>query len=82
MEQVFELCNQVLSHDRETRKRSLHMRSYKVIPLAPQAGLLEFVINTIPMQSWLSSAHNRYGIQDSRATLTNTSPDTILPICT
>lgn len=59
MEQVFELCNQVLYHDRETRKRNLLMRSYKVVPLAPQAGLLEFVTNTMPMQSWLGMAHAR-----------------------
>lgn len=59
MEQVFALCNQILSRDRETRKRTLSIRSYKVIPLAPQAGLLEFVGNTQPMQHWLKEAHER-----------------------
>ena len=57
MEQVFALCNQVLSLDHETRKRSLGIRTYKVVPLAPQAGLLEFVGNTTPMQRWLAAAH-------------------------
>ncbi|KAI5119125.1 hypothetical protein M0805_005731 [Coniferiporia weirii] len=60
MEQVFELCNQVLCRDRETRKRQLSIRSYKVVPLAAQAGLLEFVGNTIPMQGWLALSHARY----------------------
>lgn len=59
MEQVFELCNQVLFRDLDTRKRELSIRSYKVVPLAPQAGLLEYVGNTVPMQAWLNSAHAR-----------------------
>ena len=58
MEQVFELCNQVLIQDQQTRKRDLRIRSYKVIPLAPQAGLLEFVGNTIPLY-WVTKAHSR-----------------------
>jgi serine-protein kinase ATM len=57
MEQVFELVNVVLRRDRETRRRSLGIRGYKVIPLAPQAGVLEFVGNTLPLQGWLFSAH-------------------------
>ncbi|THH11332.1 hypothetical protein EW145_g727 [Phellinidium pouzarii] len=64
MEQVFELCNQVLCRDRETRKRQLSIRSYKVVPLAPQAGLLEFVGNTTPMQGWLALSHARYNPTD------------------
>ena len=48
MEQVFQLVNLVLHRDRDTRKRHLHIRCYKVIPLAPQAGMLEFVPNTSP----------------------------------
>lgn len=57
MEQVFELCNQVLRRDRGTRRRGLCIRTYKVVPLATQAGLLEFVNNTIPMSVWLTNAH-------------------------
>ncbi|TDL15654.1 hypothetical protein BD410DRAFT_902474 [Rickenella mellea] len=64
MEQVFELCNQVLQRDRETRKRELRIRSYKVIPLASTAGFLEFVSDTCSMQSWLVSAHGRYRPED------------------
>ena len=61
MEQVFELCNQVLIQDQQTRKRDLRIRSYKVIPLAPQAGLLEFVGNTLPLH-WVTKAHARLAI--------------------
>jgi serine-protein kinase ATM len=59
MEQVFELVNVVLKRDRQTRKRQLGVRRYKVIPLSPQAGLLEFVENTMPIGTWLPPAHRR-----------------------
>jgi hypothetical protein len=57
MEQVFALVNKVLSSDRETSKRSLKVRGYKVIPLAAQAGVLEFVNNTKPLRDWLLYGH-------------------------
>ncbi|KAK0488952.1 hypothetical protein IW261DRAFT_1547949 [Armillaria novae-zelandiae] len=55
MEQVFDLVNV------RPKRRDLHVRSYKVIPLSSQAGVLEFVPNTSPMRSWLVPAHSRYG---------------------
>ena len=58
MEQVFELCNQVLSKDHETKRRDLSIRTYKVIPLAAQAGLLEFVGKTKPLH-WVTEAHEQ-----------------------
>lgn len=59
MEQVFDLVNILLRNDRETRRRNLRIRGYKVIPLAAQAGVLEFVGNTSPLQDWLPTAHVR-----------------------
>lgn len=60
MEQVFDLVNVVLFRDRETRRRNLSIRGYKVIPLAAQAGVLEFVGNTLPLGNWLIRAHPKY----------------------
>lgn len=60
MEQVFELVNRVLCKDRQTRRRELKVRDYKVIPLGAQAGLLEFVGNTTPLGGWLNKAHPLY----------------------
>ncbi|KAG6821445.1 hypothetical protein H0H93_010169 [Arthromyces matolae] len=60
MEQVFNLVNGILYRDKETRRRLLNVREYKVIPLAAQAGLLEFVGNTQAMRDWLVRAHKRY----------------------
>ncbi|TFK51797.1 hypothetical protein OE88DRAFT_1658419 [Heliocybe sulcata] len=64
MEQVFDLVNIVLRRDTETRKRDLNVRGYKVVPLASQAGVIQFVKNTTPLQSWLFAAHIRYHPQD------------------
>ncbi|KAI0330904.1 hypothetical protein GY45DRAFT_1323035 [Cubamyces sp. BRFM 1775] len=64
MEQVFDLVNVVLGRDRETKKRKLSVRGYKVIPLAAQAGVLEFVENTTPLAQWLKPAHPRYRPRD------------------
>ncbi|KAF9565841.1 hypothetical protein CPC08DRAFT_815090 [Agrocybe pediades] len=64
MAQVFDLVNNILKSDRETRRRELRVRDYKVIPLASQAGMLEFVDNTIPMRNWLGKAHQMYRPKD------------------
>ncbi|KAG6810767.1 hypothetical protein H0H92_010424 [Tricholoma furcatifolium] len=60
MEQVFALVNGILHRDRETRRRSLNIREYKVIPLATQAGILEFVGSTLPLRECLFLAHKKY----------------------
>ncbi|KAH7327711.1 hypothetical protein B0J17DRAFT_620413 [Rhizoctonia solani] len=64
MEQVFELVNILLKRDRSSKRRNLRVRTYKVIPLASQAGLLEFVTNTMPIGSWLLNAHKKYNPKD------------------
>lgn len=64
MEQVFELVNTVLRYDRETKRRNLKVRGYTVLPLATQAGVIEFVGNTSPLASWLQAAHERYRPND------------------
>jgi ataxia telangiectasia mutated family protein len=62
MEQVFELVNGMLKRDRETLRRDLKVRDYKVIPLASQAGIIEFVGNTSPLREWLYNAHPKFVI--------------------
>ncbi|KAG2132781.1 hypothetical protein DEU56DRAFT_812008 [Suillus clintonianus] len=68
MEQVFHLCNMVLRYDKETRRRNLNVRDYKVLPLAPQAGVIEFVGNTVTLQAWLQDAHQKYRPEDMKHT--------------
>lgn len=60
MEQVFEMVNNLLKQNPVTRKRSLRIRTYKVIPLSPNAGLLEWVENTLPLRMYLVDSPNGY----------------------
>ena len=36
------------------------MRAYRVVPLAPTAGVLQWVDNTMPVSSWLVKGHDRH----------------------
>ncbi|CCH46977.1 hypothetical protein BN7_6584 [Wickerhamomyces ciferrii] len=67
MEQVFEKVNTILKNDKETRKRSLKMRTYKVVPLGPQAGMIEFVANSIALSDILRPLHSKDSISFSEA---------------
>jgi len=59
MEQLFEVVNTLLRHDSKTRSRSLLVRTYKILPLSPKTGVIEFVGNTTPLGIWLVKAHQR-----------------------
>ncbi|KAI1324855.1 phosphatidylinositol 3 [Xylariaceae sp. FL0255] len=64
MEQVFAAVSSVLKLHRSTRQRNLGIRIYKVLPLTPSSGLIEFVPNTIPLHDYLMPAHERYHPKD------------------
>ncbi|KDP31097.1 hypothetical protein JCGZ_11473 [Jatropha curcas] len=70
MEQCFGLVNTFLQNNRDTLKRRLGVRTYKVIPFTPSAGVLEWVDGTLPLGEYLiastrnGGAHGRYGIGD------------------
>lgn len=66
MEQVFELVNVVLRKDKDASKRSLRLRTYKVVPLSAQSGILEFVTETMPLDAWLINAHAKYALSRIR----------------
>lgn len=66
MEQFFGLVNTLLQDHSDTLKRRLKIRTYKVIPFTPSAGVLEWVDGTIPLGEYLigstrnGGAHGRY----------------------
>ncbi|KAF3329020.1 serine/threonine-protein kinase ATM [Carex littledalei] len=68
MEQFFGLVNMFLQNHRDTWKRRLGIRTYKVVPFTPSAGLVEWVNGTIPIGEYLlgstrsGGAHARYGV--------------------
>ncbi|XP_048138241.1 serine/threonine-protein kinase ATM isoform X2 [Rhodamnia argentea] len=70
MEQFFGLVNTFLHNHRDTRKRRLGVRTYKVIPFTPSAGVLEWVNGTLPLGEYLigsmrnGGAHGQYGRGD------------------
>ncbi|KAF8534042.1 hypothetical protein BDD12DRAFT_862201 [Trichophaea hybrida] len=60
MEQVFEQVSVLLRRGRITRQRNLKIRTYKVVPLSSNSGIIEFVPNTIPLGEYLLDAHAKY----------------------
>lgn len=45
------LVNKLLTEEAEARRRSLHIRTYGVVPLNEECGLIEWVPNTQPMRA-------------------------------
>ncbi|GAB2269841.1 hypothetical protein Dimus_004759 [Dionaea muscipula] len=70
MEQFFSLVNTFLLSHRDTWKRKLGVRTYKVVPFTPSAGVIEWVDGTLPLGEYLigstrnGGAHGRYGVGD------------------
>lgn len=63
MEQVFAVTNTLLRNNIETRRRALSVQTFKVIPMTPCVGLIEWCDNTTPIGHYLLSsmgAHRRY----------------------
>ncbi|KAJ1569684.1 hypothetical protein HK405_008571 [Cladochytrium tenue] len=56
---VFEAVNVVLAKDPRSRKRGLRVRTYRVVPLGQRAGVIEWVLDTIPVGEFLAEAHPR-----------------------
>ena len=64
MEQVFEQVSSLLKNHRVTQERKLQIRTYKVLPLSADAGIIEFVRDTIPLFNYLMPAHEKYYPKD------------------
>jgi hypothetical protein len=68
MQQVFEFVNAVLRGSVATCERRLAIRTYRIVPLTPQTGVIEWVDGTMPLGSFLhastTGAHARYRPQD------------------
>ncbi len=45
-EQLFTILNELLRHDPTAARRSLLVRTYRVVPLSPFSGIMQFVDNT------------------------------------
>ena len=49
MQQMFSMVSDMLKKNRETNKRRLTIRRYKVIPLSQKSGVIEWCTGTIPL---------------------------------
>ena len=69
MEQVFGEVSNLMRNHRETRRRDLRIRTYKVVPLGTNAqgthsGIIEFVKNSVALHEFLIPAHREYYPKD------------------
>ena len=69
MEQVFEQVSNLLGAQQATRQRNLGIRTYKVLPLTPTAGIIEFVPNTVPLHDYLMPAHQKHFPKDLKPSI-------------
>lgn len=53
MQQVFTVINTLLRTCKETKRRNLRIRTYKVVPLTQRSGVLEWCDNTLPIAATL-----------------------------
>eukprot|EP01124_Arcella_intermedia_P030798 TRINITY_DN6811_c0_g1_i1.p1 TRINITY_DN6811_c0_g1~~TRINITY_DN6811_c0_g1_i1.p1 ORF type:complete len:1336 (-),score=309.61 TRINITY_DN6811_c0_g1_i1:7-3633(-) len=60
------LLNKLLKKNPASRKRELHIRTYAVIPLNEQCGLIEWVPNTIPYRSILLKIYTSIGLDTKK----------------
>ena len=57
MQQIFHEMDEVMRRNRETRLRKMRIRTYRVIPLKPKTGVIEWVLNSIPLLEFLDRTH-------------------------
>lgn len=62
MQQVFTVMNTLLRTCKETKKRNLRIRTYKVVPLTQRSGVLEWCDNTVPITAVLMGGINSPGL--------------------
>ncbi|KFM79169.1 Serine-protein kinase ATM, partial [Stegodyphus mimosarum] len=64
MQQVFCLVNCLLEQKMETKRRNLHIRTYKVVPVSRRSGVLQWCEGTQVLSQYLvggsGGAHARY----------------------
>ncbi|CDO73801.1 hypothetical protein BN946_scf185015.g130 [Trametes cinnabarina] len=56
------ILNKLLKSDSDSRRRQLHIRTYGVVSLNEEAGLIQWVPNTAPIRPILLKLYDRHGI--------------------
>ena len=69
-----QLINRYLVRDPESRKRNLHIRTYAVIPLNEECGLIEWIPNLIGLRHILNKIYKEKGMITSNTDLKRLMP--------
>ncbi|KXS15053.1 kinase-like protein [Gonapodya prolifera JEL478] len=64
LSRIFKVVDRLLKRNNETRSRKLSIRSYKVLPLTGNSGILEWVNNTRPIGDCMLELQARYNDRD------------------
>lgn len=69
-----QLINRYLVKDPESRKRNLHIRTYAVIPLNEECGLIEWIPNLIGLRHILNKIYKEKGLVTTSTDLKRLMP--------
>jgi ataxia telangiectasia mutated family protein len=64
--QVFETVNMLLAKDPQSRRRQLSIRTYRVVPVSPDSGVMEYVEDTRTLGSILADQNGMHERFNSR----------------
>lgn len=67
MEQVFEKVNTFFQKDKDSLKRNLRVRTYKIVPIGPQSGIIEFVPNSMALNDIIKPYHSKDMLSGEKA---------------
>jgi FKBP12-rapamycin complex-associated protein len=75
--QLFSLVNALISSDRLTSKKDLHIRGYAVVPLSPSSGLIEWLGQCDTLNDLIQEYRNRKRIlvELERLIMMNSAPE-------
>jgi serine-protein kinase ATM len=69
MQQIFQEMDGVMRRNRETRRRNLRIRTYRVVPLEQKTGVIEWVLKTTPLADYLEARHTSLNPTDWKSTV-------------
>lgn len=69
MEQMFMIVNKLLQRDAQAAERNLLIRTYRIIPLSPFSGIMQFVDNTEQLKDVLVERTGKKGSREARRSL-------------
>jgi phosphatidylinositol kinase/protein kinase (PI-3 family) len=60
LSKAFDLINTLLQRNIDAKKRELQIRTYRIIPIASRAGVVEWVNNAVPFGDMLINGYSKF----------------------